>query len=102
MVINKTLSWKFDAIYQSVIFHPATGGCQSFLFFFFKQNFSSNTCHQDVINKMFVWQHFVCEATYIPALTSLTAQSPGLTPFKSPSGPMHRVAATGFLVVFKT
>lgn len=38
----------------------------------------------------------------VPALTSLTAQSPGLTPFRSPSGPMHRVAATGLPEAFKT
>lgn len=46
--------------------------------------------------------HLVNWQIVIPALTSLTAQSPGLTPFRSPSGPIHRVAATGLPVVFKT
>lgn len=39
---------------------------------------------------------------YIPALTSLAPHSPGLIPFRSPSGPIHRVAATGLPVAFRT
>lgn len=42
------------------------------------------------------------QESIIPALTSLAAQSPGLTPFMSPSGPIHRLAATGLPVDFKT
>lgn len=38
----------------------------------------------------------------VPALTSLTAHSPGVTPCMSPIGPMHMVAATGFPVAFRT
>ena len=39
---------------------------------------------------------------YTPAFTSLTAHSPGEMPCMSPSGPMHREAATGFPLVFST
>lgn len=60
------------------------------IFFFFM---SDTLC-----DKIHAWQHTLV----VPAWTSLTAQSPGLTPFRSPSGPMHRVAATAFPVRFST
>lgn len=41
-------------------------------------------------------------ALYAPALTSLTAHSCGEMPCMSPSGPIHREAATGFPVSFST
>lgn len=41
-----------------------------------------------------------CWKVHPPALTSLTAHSPGDTPCMSPLGPMHREAATGFPVAF--
>lgn len=72
--------------------------------------------HQTMVPKLnkIVDQTFFLKSTFlkflllnvreivVPALTSLTAQSPGLTPFRSPSGPMHRVAATGLPEDFKT
>lgn len=50
-----------------------------------------------------IWRHFSsCWKVHPPALTSLTAHSPGDTPCMSPLGPMHREAATGFCVAFNT
>lgn len=71
----------------------------------------SHTCQQQAHQVRHLtwrlWDRVFKTRTYIscviiPALTSLTAQSPGLTPFRSPSSPIHRVAATGFPVVFRT
>lgn len=65
--------------------------------------FVSFTCvEQHITGSTFRLQLNALRKISIPAFTSLTAHSPGLTPFRSPSGPMHRVAATGFPVVFRT